>query len=260
MTRELHQAELSDHYRKVCERLDVQVGDLSNLSDLILFINTSKPIPTTFWGSQPKDAAVWEYINLDEIREEIAKTIQSIHRGRTRDPQDKKKVEILANGPELLSEKDYSRIAASLIDTYGLGSRTTFGLVLNAGDDLQYDSEKAAELAKKSRTTFLNLLLPELFLNAIKYSDPKAPEVKVQFRFAAGVNALEINIINNGTALTESQFRNVRTELANKPGEKRRALGLLLNLRAAEILGWRLEWRTPAKPGTHLALRIPFSS
>jgi len=260
MTRELQQSELSDHYRDVCEKLEVQVGDLSNLSDLILFINTSAPIPTTLCGSQPKDSNVWEYVHLDEIKDEIEKTIQSIHKGSTRDPLDQRKIELLAaSDGESLTGADYSRLAERLIDAGDLADRTTFGLLL-MGDLLENDSDKAAEIARKVRTTFVNLLLPELFRNAIKYADPAAPEVKVRICFSASADTLEINIFNNGPALTASQFKNVRTELANKPGEKRRALGLLLNLRAAEILGWKLQWKAPAQPGTHLTLRIPFTA
>lgn len=262
MTRELQQTDLSDHYREVCEKLEVQVADLSNLSDLILFINTSQPIPTTLCASQPRDAIVWEYVNLEEIRDEIARTIQSIHKGRTRDPQDKLKIEALAKGNgNSLTDGDYSRLAASLIDAGDLADNTTFGLVLQGDADLEGDADKAAEVAKKARTTFLNLLLPELFLNAIKYSNSSAPDVRIRFRFTAESDLLEINIINNGSALTTNQLENIRTELANKPGEKRRALGLLLNLRAAKLLGWRLQLKEPPdQPGTHFILRIPFTS
>jgi signal transduction histidine kinase len=260
MTRELQLTELSAHYREVCQKLEAQVGDLSNLSDLILFINSSEPIPATFCGSPPTDAIVWEYISIDEIKDEIAKTIQSIHIGRTRNPADKKKIELLgdmnegSNGANL----NYALLADSLIDARQLEGRTTFGLLLPPNADLEAEPEKAAEIAKKARTTFLNLLLAELFLNAVKYSDPTGPEVKVSFRLNAAHDSLEIDIVNNGMALTASEFKNARKELANKPGEKRRALGLLLNLRAAEILGWQLQWTEPLSPGTHLTLHIPF--
>jgi signal transduction histidine kinase len=261
MTRELQQTELTKHYREVCEKLEAQVGDLSNLSDLILFINSSEPVPTTLCGSQPKDAIVWEYIQVDEIKEEIAKTIRSIHKGRTRNTSDRKKIELLArsNGDSPREGVlNYSELAETIVDVQDLEQRTTFGLLFPKVPRLEANAEKAAEIAKKCRTTFLNLLLAELFLNAVKYSDAEMPEVRVHFSLNSSLDRLDINIINNGAELTASEFINARTELANKPGEKRRALGLLLNLRAAEILGWRLEWKKPARPGTNLVLCIPF--
>jgi signal transduction histidine kinase len=261
MTRELQQTELPKHYREVCEKLEAQVGDLSNLSDLILFINSSEPIPTRLCGSQPKDGDVWEYIHVEEIKEEIAKTIRSIHKGRTRNRTDKTKIELMAsrNGDSPREgELNYLELAEAIVDLKGLEERDTFGLLLPRIPSLEANPDKAAEISKKCRTTFLNLLLAELFLNAVKYSEEKMPEVQVRFSLNSSRDRLDIDIINNGVELTDSEFRNARTELANKPGEKRRALGLLLNLRAAEILGWRLERKEPARRGTNLVLRIPF--
>ncbi len=259
MVRELGKAPLSDYYLGVCAKLEAHVSDLGNLSDLILFINTSEKVPTTLRGSVPGDAVVWESVTLDEIREEIADTLQSIHRGRTRDPQDERRIELLSGAAAKGAAVDYEQTAAALLGLEGVGGATWFTLLLRDADHVDKNIDAAVELVTKVKTTFVNLLLVELVLNAIKYSDPAAPEVKINFELNEARNRLDINVINNGTELKEGEFNNALKELASKPGEKRRALGLLLNMRAAEILDWQLRWRKPEKKGTHLALSIPFA-
>jgi signal transduction histidine kinase len=259
MVRELGKAQLNDYYLGVCAKLESHVSDLGNLSDLILFINTSEKVPTILRGAAPRDAVVWEAVSLDEIREEIADTIRSIHRGRTRDPQDERRIELLSGETTRGAAIDYAKTAESILDVSALGDIDSFALLLHDSDYVDDNIETAMDLVKKVKTTFVNLLLVELLLNAIKYSDPHAPKVRVDFTLNERKDRLHINVINNGTELKESEFKNALKELASKPGEKRMALGLLLNMRAAEILDWELQWKRPEKKGTHLSLSIPFA-
>ena len=111
------------------------------------------------------------------------------------------------------------------------------------------------EVLEKVKTTFLNLLLVEFLINAVKNADANNPSVRLEFE-ADGAGSLNVHVLNNGVALTKEDFENI-DELANKPGEKRKALGLRLNILAAEKLGWRLDWAEPPEPGTHLVLSIP---
>ncbi len=259
MVGELQGGSLSSYYQQVSERLRANVDDLSDLSDLILFINTTESIPTTLCASPPAGDIIWVYVNFTEVRDEIAKTLQSICNGRTRDPQDIKRVQIMA-GKRLqpgakLNDQDCWHLADTMLDFSEMRGITTLGVLLPPGEE---GRELGEEVAQKVKTTFLGLVLVELLLNAVKYSDPQAPQVKICCRLNSSKDRFEISVINNGVALTEHQFNNVLTELASKPGEKRRALGLLLNLRAVERLGWELRRRTPVQPGTHLVLSIPF--
>jgi signal transduction histidine kinase len=264
MVRELQNTRLASENQEVFERLEAQIDDLSNLSDLILFINTSERLPTTLCASQPTDAIIWEYVGIDEVRSEIEKTIQSIQNGRTRDPLDQKKIQFMrASGCSSIGDQrvpatlNDSELAGRILDATALGQIATFGLLLPANPLFEEKPEKAADVAKKVKTTLLNLLLAELFLNAVKYSDPATPEVKVHFGLNPARDHLEISVVNNGTSIPTGKLEEVAGKLANKPGEKRRALGLLLNLMAAEILGWKLEGQR-SEPGTRLVLSIPF--
>jgi signal transduction histidine kinase len=259
MVRDLQGGGLPDYYQSVCEKLEAQVGDLSDLSDLILFINAFEPTQTSVCASPPPGAFVWETVSVAEIRDAIGKTLQSVCNGRTRDPGDKKRLWLLAGAPERPDFVfDVDKVTDVILDTCEIGSLTSLGLILPPNEVFDDNVELAAVAARQVKTTFLNLLLVELLLNAIKYSDAQAPIVRVRLALDAPRRRFEIHVLNNGLALKESEFNNALTELVSKPGEKRRALGMMLNHRAANRLGWELRWQTPARPGTHLVLSIPF--
>jgi signal transduction histidine kinase len=259
MVRDLQSGGLPDYYQSVCEKLEAQVGDLSDLSDLILFINAFEPTPTSVCASPPPGAFMWETVSVAEIRDAIGKTLQSVCNGRTRDPGDKKRLWRLAGAkerPDYVFDAD--KATDVILDTSEIGSLTSLGLILPQNEVFDDNIELAAVAARQVKTTFLNLLLVELLLNAIKYSDAQAPIVRVRLALDATRQRFEIHVLNNGLALKESEFNNALTELVSKPGEKRRALGMMLNHRAANRLGWELRWQAPDQPGTHLVLSIPF--
>jgi signal transduction histidine kinase len=258
MVADLQDAEVGEYYKEVCRELESNVKDLSNLTNLILFINNSEIIPTSLHSSLPSEAIVPQTVTIDEIHEEIAKTLQSIINGRTRDPADKTKALLLIGSSSSGFERkvgfaDCVDAVRGLVDGQDLNGIERFYLVT----EFQNESEKfARDIATNVKTTFLNLLLSELVLNAIKYADVQAPIVSI--KLSINKDRFEIHVSNNGKKLLQSEVNKPLSELASKHGEKRKALGLSLNKRAARILNWELEWRQPAYEGTHLVLSIPF--
>lgn len=228
MAEELQSTELSEYYRELCENLESNIDDLSNLSDLILFINTYQKNLIAICESQPRDSIMWQSVSIDEIRNVIAKTLRSIYNGRTGDPRDTTKILLLAGDKSRLQTEKvtgnesliYANATETILDLHGIGKATSLKLLLRGSQHLVVDTINYKDILRKVKTTFLDLILVELILNAIKYADPLAPEVKASFCINAQKDKFDISVINNGLELKEHEFKYALKNLAMKHGEK----------------------------------------
>lgn len=257
--RDLQGARLTEYYQRCAARLLSYVEDLSHLASLLVFISTSDVVTTVMRGSGLRKSEGPETISVDEITAEVAGTLRSILSGRTKNPLNQRKIQILlgvgavpapGGKPKRITAKMYQKAAERILNFDGLAGVGTFDLLVDT-------SALTNELLAKVKTTFLNLLLVEMLINAVKYADTKTPSVRMRLEVDDASGHLNVHVVNNGAALTKEEFENIDM-LANKPGEKRKALGLRLNVIAAEKLGWKLNWAEPDEPGTHLILSIPF--
>jgi anti-sigma regulatory factor (Ser/Thr protein kinase) len=149
---------------------------------------------------------------------------------------------------------DPSVVAANILNLGELSQTPRLYIVLDFEAKLGLEHS----VADNVKTAFLNLIVTELLINAIKFADANSPQVTISFEITPTRDYLKIHFVNNGLELKENEFEDVLGTVAMKPGEKRTALGLELNKRAAGILSWELQWIAPAVPGTHLELSIPY--
>jgi signal transduction histidine kinase len=254
--RELEDAALTDYYRGVRCELEANVEDLRNLSNLFLFVANAPGSVRSHFAASERGELSFQYVEPLDISDVVSKAVESILNGRTSDPRNGYKLKNLVGSGSW--DADTRSIATDLsskiLDLGELAHIPRLHIVL----DFTPKEPVERSITTNVKTAFLNLVVTELLVNAVKFSDPDAPEVKVECEIDSTRSYVQIHFVNNGLELKESEFKDVLGTFAMKPGEKRTALGLELNKRTARILRWDLRWQKPARKGTHLVLAIPY--
>ena len=255
--KELEDAGLEGYYRTVQQKLDSNFDDLRNLCNLFLFVASAQGTVPSHLAASRGSQLSFQNIEPAEILEGVCKAVESVLNGRTREPRDAEKLKTIQGLHALdgVCEKcDPSVVAANILNLGELSQTPRLYIVLDFEAKLGLEHS----VADNVKTAFLNLIVTELLINAIKFADANSPQVTISFEITPTRDYLKIHFVNNGLELKENEFEDVLGTVAMKPGEKRTALGLELNKRAAGILSWELQWIAPAVPGTHLELSIPY--
>ena len=252
----MEDAALTDYYRGVRCELEANVEDLRNLSNLFLFVASAPGSVRSHFAASERGELSFQYVEPLDISDVVSKAVESILNGRTSDPRNGYKLKNLVGSGSW--DADTRSIATDLsskiLDLGELAHIPRLHIVL----DFTPKEPVERSITTNVKTAFLNLVVTELLVNAVKFSDPDAPEVKVECEIDSTRSYVQIHFVNNGLELKESEFKDVLGTFAMKPGEKRTALGLELNKRTARILRWDLRWQKPARKGTHLVLAIPY--
>jgi len=240
--------------------LESLITDINHLVRLLLFINTVEKIEVQVRVIAPDDSTPWARFTVKEIQRVVGSALQSVHNLRTESQVDVDKIESLferndisvpsrdADGPGLPA---YENLASALTRVVAPGlSEKSFALcpLVESG---RLEGEYVSNQAK---TVLLDLLLVELVVNAVKNADEDAPEVALGVRISNDETKLLVEVFNNGAQLSADSDVDLE---AKAPGEKRLALGRLLNSKAARVLRWNLNVCPPPKPGTLFTVQIP---
>ncbi len=248
-----------DRRNCIAHNVAIEVERVTNLVQLLNFVNSSDEIH--FQLKLGVDDVVF---SLAEAVNCLAKVLRRMHLN----PElaiDKVKIQrMFAKAGLFLENKDpdpedYKSLAEKLTSYEGIGRDAVFAIELTDSlnqASVQVREHAPVEVQKRIRTALLDLILNEMLVNAIKCASESAPEVALKFEF--GSPQLAIEVFNNGATMTVEQFSSPADYLAPASGEKRKALGVMLNKRAAKVLGGvELKLGDPGPAGgTRLVLDI----
>jgi len=202
--------------------------ELEQLIDLLLFVNTTEPMPV--FAVPQQGAGEYDRLDYEAIVATVASTLRGVFYGRTRRAEDEERVQQLfvlfdlpipeRTGPSN-SSNHFTTLATRVIQ-------------FEDGDDCWYmlvpgnsKAEFATQtIATRARTVALHLILAELILNAIKHSIPALPP-KVQVNVNQCFGCLNIDVFNTGIL---PEFDEVASQIraAEIQGYRRQALGRML--------------------------------
>ena len=238
--------------REMILQVDTQLDDIIHLVELMYIINTMEPTLVLLSPPLPLEAGLpLEVITSGDISEAIGGAFQSVFDGRTKRGIDKDKLDKLASIVPNECVPIPERALRAVLNLGPLISWQTLG-VFPSGT-----YEGVEEVATNAKNALILLILPEMAVNAVRYADEESPSVSVRVALDNEGSSLAISVFNNGDELSDEEFESPGEKLAGRAGEKRRALGMLLNKRLIELFGWKLRKEGSTAIGTKLSVIIP---
>jgi signal transduction histidine kinase len=239
--------------------LESLISDVEHLVSLLLFINTVEDIAAPLRMVSADDNGPWERFDVEDIEDTVATALQSVFNRRTGREIDVRKVATLfelkslavpSHDAEAGGIAYFKNLARQLIQVELNDPNQEFAIcpVIESG------SQETSDVSKKAKTVLLDLVLVELIVNAIKNADESIPEVGTKIWLDDRSNTVVIEVTNNGKQLDTGDDTDAALQ---KHGEKRRALGNLLNRKAVNALHWNLTGRSIPGYGTVFMIEMP---
>jgi len=244
-------------------RIHEIVTDLTNLAELIIFINSRVGIETIAHPAPDAPDTEEHLFTLNSIQKAVSGSLLSVYNGRTEMPTDRIKLtSLLAGmgrpepdeaGPDHVER--FEELARKLIYLDRLPQDFRFRLSVS-----QRVTDQFRNALKKTYTTLFDLVLPELVVNAIKAADESGPRIGLTIRLDEQNQRIRILVYNNGDHLPREAIEEGGYDFSSRPGDPRTPLGIILNKRVTALLGVGFKWLEPP-PGlsTCLALDLPLS-